>query len=109
MRERFILPEKWCCLARNSDEDKVLTDYVVDVFGVECDYDVTCKGNCWFTNFRIIGDHYYQFNDKPSNCTEITYDQFIKYVLNKEVDDVTLQESEDLSYLIEFLTLKGIK
>ena len=83
--EKFILPEKWCVLARTSEEDIILTDYIRDELGDDCDYDQDCKGNCWFSNIIISGDHYYSFT-KPE-FTQITFEQFEKYVLNGEVDE----------------------
>ena len=105
MKERFILPEEWYLIWYNKD---IFTDSLK----------YTKKQYEYYVNSGITSDDEYisytDFNKgvlpkKFEGYTEITHDQFIKYVLNKEVDDVTLQEPEDLSYLIEFLKLKGIK
>lgn len=83
--KKFIIPDKWCVLARNTEEDIVLTDYIRDELGDDCNYDQDCKGNCWFSNQQINGDHYYSFY-KPQ-LTVITFEQFEKYILNGEIDE----------------------
>ena len=68
---KFILPERWCVLARNSEEYIVLTDYIRDELRDDCDYDTDCKGNCWFSNTQIGVNHHYSFT-KPQ-LTQITH------------------------------------
>ena len=86
--EKFILPEAWCCRATNQEEDKTLTDYIIEEFGENCKYDSEVNGNCWFSNVIIgAGFSHYTFTGRPDNCTEITFQQFKNYVLNNLIID----------------------
>ena len=92
--EKFVLPDAWCCLATNQEEDEVLTDYIIEQFDEDCEYDDDVKGNGWFSNTIIsIGmSYHYTFLGKPNNCTEITFQQFKDYVLReKPTDDSNLE------------------
>ncbi len=91
--ENFILPDVWCCLATNKEEDRVLTDYINEHFNTQADYDPSPLGNCWFSN-TLISDFHYKFStDPPENCTVITFQQFKNYVLReKPVNDSDLEE-----------------
>jgi len=86
--ERFVLPVNWCCRATNQEEDIALTDYIIEQFDEECEYDPDVTGNCWFSNIKISSRelYHYTFNGKPINCTEITFQQFKDYVLNHKID-----------------------
>ena len=104
MKEKFILPEEWYLIWYNKD---IFTDSLK----------YTKQQYVYYVNSGITSDDQYisytDFNKgvlpkRFEGYTEITHEQFIKYILNGEIDN-TPQESEDLSYLIEFLTLKGIK
>lgn len=91
--ENFKLPEIWCCLATNKEEDIILTDYINEHFNTQADYDPAPLANCWFSNV-LISDYHYKFSDnRPENCTEITFQQFKDYVLReKPVIDSNLEE-----------------
>jgi len=111
MKERFEIPKKWCVKAKTKTQDKVLTDYIVNTFNVELDYDDSLNINTWFTNTVIDGttDYYHSFTSKPPNNTvEITYAEFIKYVLNGEKDPIISDEPEDLTQLKELLLKIGV-
>ena len=107
--EKFTLPEKWCCLANNTEEDRVLTDYIKAEYGATCDYDVSCKANCWFSNIELRPRFHYDFrNDPPPNCVEITFEQFIKYVLNGHIDiskELIKQDPELAAILTKLLSV----
>ncbi len=105
--EKFVLPEKWCCRATNQKEDIALTDYIVEQFGEACEYDPDVNGNCWFSNIKISAGelYHYTFNGKPNNCTEITYEQFLKYVLNQNIPKEQPEDNTELNQiLIKLLT-----
>ncbi len=91
--KKFVLPNAWCCLATNKEEDIILTDYINEHFNTQADYDPNPIANCWFSNI-VIGDYHYRFStDPPENCTEITFQQFKDYVLReKPSDDSDLEE-----------------
>jgi hypothetical protein len=91
--EKFILPDVWCCVATNHDEEKALSDYITENFETDCDYDPNPKGDCWYSNQKIKDYHYNYQNKPPTNCTEITFQQFKEYVLReKPTDNSDLEE-----------------
>jgi len=97
---KFILPEIWCVRATTQEEDKVLTDYIKDEFSTDCEYDLDVRGNCWFSNVEIKKEHYEFMDNAPQGFTEITYQEFEKYVLNKEP---VFQQSENTTELNQIL------
>ena len=68
-----ILPEKWYIIPENEEEDKVLCKW---------------RGGghaSHYSNAALSSSKYWQFiTDVESNHTRITFEQFKKYVLNKE-------------------------
>ena len=89
----FILPEKWFCRARNQNENELLYSWLnmisVSTLFNGFDYITSDKGYSNLSESKI--------NVNPKNYTEITYDQFVKYVLNQE------PITEDHSQLIKLL------
>ena len=101
--EKFVLPELWCVKATTHKEDKVLTDYVNKRFtNSKAKYDGKEIINTWFTN-KDLGNQYYTFaSSEPFNTTEITYEQFLKYVLNHDIE-IPEEQPEDNTELNEIL------
>ena len=96
---KFILPKKWSVNATNNAQDKVLTDYINTAFNTGCDYDYTTTNN-WYSNI-LLGDYNYRIGGVcPEETTEITYEQFLKYVLNQ---DIPKEQPEDNTELNEIL------
>ena len=96
----YKIPEKWTCLATNSHEDKVLTDYFRDNYGSVAEYDSLCQGDCWFTNIKNKHGNYYEFrlgenkDIPPDGFTPITFEFFERYILKNE--PFTDEKHEDL-------------
>lgn len=86
MEKQFKVPEKWWVKVTTKKEDEILTDYCNNKFntttgGVSSDpgqpifyYSEKIGGICW-----TVGT-----NRADESFTEITYDQFVKYVLNEQ-------------------------
>jgi len=99
MEEQFKVPEKWWVKVTTKEEDEVLTDYCNNKFNTTTGgvsdklnqpifyYSEKIGGICW-----TVGT-----NRTDKSFTEITYDQFIKYVLNEQ------PTFEDHSQLIKLL------
>lgn len=97
---KFILPEYWAVRATTIEEDEVLTDYIRTEFGTDCEYDIQVNGNCWFSNIKFKNEHYEFLDNPPLDRTEITYQEFKKYILNKEP---IFQQPKDNTELNEIL------
>lgn len=96
---KFILPKKWCCNITNEEEKETLNEFIKNN---------GYTGNLshyYYIHYPLMNGGGSAFSKIQKGYIEITYSQFLKYVLGEEVIEV----KEDLSYLIEFLTLKGIK
>jgi len=105
---KFILPEKWYILKK--DLPTSCWQIVVDYFNSGCNTgDYTCSSSGFFyPNFISYkgfenGGHSGSITDlSPYNkYTEITYDIFLKYVLQQEPD---IQDIEYNQILIKLLT-----
>lgn len=92
------LPEKWVVKATNDLEDEIICRYINDTFNVNVepglgDMDYWCYSNTSYTtclkddtcvhNGNI--DHFLNVG-----VIEITYEQFVEYVLNHKKDDAEL-------------------
>ena len=97
--EKFVLPEKWSVNVITSKQERTLTDYINKEFNTGCDYDIRVQSN-WYSNIRISDYHYKIGGECPSETTEITYEQFLKYVLNQ---DIPKEQPEDNTELNEIL------
>ena len=87
IKEEFVLPEKWA-VARNKENYRVLNDWCNSHEGVSGTTEPIGYihshnyGNRWE---GFDGGHYYaNFKQKHPDHTEITFEQFKKYVLKQE-------------------------
>lgn len=86
--EEFILPEKWCCQSKNNYESGILNDFINSK-----GYNATLSKNNFYIHYPFIhGGSAWDYN-KPG-YTQINFEQFEKYVLNKP--DVNMKPKEDL-------------
>lgn len=102
----FILPEYWCVKVVNDDEDYQLTKYINKLNDSNIGYGIGIHKQVWFSN-KVINlkfKHYYHYDEfKPNNDSiEITYQQFLKYVLNQNID-ILEEQPEDNTELNEIL------
>lgn len=87
--KEFVLPEKWCVKVASENAD-VLTNWVKSRPNFDKDY-LPIKDWVTVTN---NGDNSYQkwIQSLPDNFSEITFEQFKKYVLNKETLEPSIPE-----------------
>jgi len=92
----FILPEKWG-IKRNNENDKIVTDYINKIASIQHSYLPNNFGNPYLHNNTsgCCSD-----NSIREDYTEITFDQFKKYVLKEEVKEETLLEKAKRLYPI---------
>lgn len=91
MKEKFRLPEKWYVIARNDEQDRVIVDYMNTTFNLQIAPGLSMSMDQWiYSNFSITdgrydkhdsGDSFY-FKQHNPDSKEITYQQFVDYVLN---------------------------
>ena len=96
---KFVLPERWCVKDTANEESNELYEYA-NIHGVMPPYRAHVESS--YFHFPC-SDYCTTKSDKDENYTEITLAQFKTYVLGNVI------VKEDYSYLIEFLTTKGIK
>lgn len=94
----FVLPKKWYVKGQTYDQDVILTNYFNhlhngDIGAVDCS-----KQHTYYYSEKI-NDVWWNVgkNISDSSFKEITYEQFVKYVLNQNTN------SEDMFALISLL------
>lgn len=90
-------PEKWCFNAFNVEAEKalILNKYFLENNPKKYNYTAIF---CWYHSDNLLNNKSWtSCSSKYSDHTEITYDQFIKYVLNEQ------PITEDHSQLIKLL------
>lgn len=106
MKERFRLPKKWYIIARNDEQDRVIVDYINTTFNLDISLGLSISMHQWvYSNFSI-GDGYIKhgsgdsfcFKQHSSDSEEITYQQFVDYVLNPKEEVYESDLSLELIY-----------
>lgn len=99
LMKEFILPEKYYVKSINFDQNVVLTNYFNHLHeGDIGPGDVNVNNGVYYYSEIIDGIWWYVGkNRSDSSFQEITYEQFVKYVLNQNTN------SEDMSTLINLL------
>jgi len=92
----FILPEKWC-IKRDSENDKIVTDYINKIASMPHSYLPRNLYNPYLHNNTNGCCSYHSIRE---DYTEITFDQFKKYILKEEVKEETLLEKAKRLYPI---------
>lgn len=94
----FVLPKKWYVKSINFDQDVVLTSYFNHLHNGHIGPADCSKQHTYYYNEKINNVWWGVGINRPdSSFKEITYDQFVKYVLNQNTN------SEDMSALINLL------
>lgn len=101
--DTYILPEKWY-IKREKYNHTIINQYFNKISNSK-DYMYENLSYFHFPSFDIYRD-YYQSNEIESGYTEITFDQFKKYVLKQ---DLTINKLEDKSLKLEEIKSKLIK
>ena len=100
----FELPEKWKIKANNDKECIAINKYVNTIIDEPDNY---WKGKDSLIWYLLVEDSVYSGGDRniEDQFTEITFEQFERYVLMKP----STIESQDYSYLIQLLENLNIK
>lgn len=97
---KFILPEKWY-VERNLQNHEIINKWACELKGNDYAY---MSSECYFLNngeYKRVGDSYAE--NFITGHTKITYDQFVKYIINQETDE--FNQSKDYNQiLIKLLT-----
>jgi len=99
--EKFVLPKKWYVEGDTSRKD------AKDAWN-KLNHDLRQSGNyAFFSNCFYYIDEYgkksYQKKDPPIGYTEITCDEFLKYVIHEKPIKPFIQDSEYNELLIKLL------
>lgn len=102
--DKFKLPKKWWLKVITKEQDDVLTEYCNKKFNTETNGVESELKQPIFYYSEIIGALCWnvQNNKADESFTEITYNQFLKYVLKQN------EVKEDYSSILNLLTKYGI-
>lgn len=94
-----MVPDRWC-VKLNSRNRLIVLKFLKDNgyhYSVEDEDE-------FFVHFPFIGNNGSCYYSVQQSYTEITFEEFEKYILNKQID-----VPEDYTYLVKFLKKLGIK
>lgn len=94
-----MVPEKWCVKLDSSNKTSIIRFLRNNNYSFKLD-DV----DEFFVHFPFIGNNGSCYYSVQQSYTEITFEEFEKYILNKQID-----VPEDYTYLVKFLKKLGIK
>lgn len=98
----FVLPEKWY-VERTEQNADVINKWACELQGSHHAYRNT---NCYFLNDGtyklVISSDIYEF---IAGHIKITYEEFVKYVINQETDEIN--QSEDYNQILIKLLTNG--
>lgn len=77
-KEEYKLPEKWC-IERNKENSEIVNDYFNKKLNTKAPYNFTSDKKYVYSDITESIDY---CSSKPKDYTEITFEQFQKYVLN---------------------------
>ena len=89
-QELTSLPEKWC-IKRNTSQNTLVTDYINRTY------------NTYYFDQVFSDDFYYSNGNHGSQIygTEITFDQFKKWVLKENVEEIPIKKEELMDLIAE--------
>lgn len=92
--EKFVLPEKWWIKATNDLEDAVIVEYINNKFHTFILSGIGTLSHWCYANYSLYDDDHNNKYDTGidsisafDGVTQLTYDQFIKYVINQDIDE----------------------
>jgi hypothetical protein len=102
----FILPEKWWIKVTTVEQDRILTEYCNTKFNNHQNavHDEPSQPIYYYNELINNSSWHVGSNKADGSFTEITYSQFLKYVLGKDVIEV----KEDLTQLKDLLLKIGV-
>jgi hypothetical protein len=84
VEDEFVLPEKWC-IKRTKETDEIITNWINKTYNTN--YTLRNLNHPWIPNEKLEGNIVSQ-KYKHEDRTEITFEQFEKYVLMKEEKEI---------------------
>lgn len=86
MKEEFKLPEKWCVKSDDEVEHVIIRGWFYRNQSIKGFFSFMFPVGTYYIsdNLEYSDSWVYQYKSKHPDYTEITYDEFIKYVVNKE-------------------------
>ena len=93
--KEFVLPEKWCIIAKNDEEGEILIPYANKIFQSDIAWDRNNVKNYWLLIDTSKNGTYNASQVKCDDYTEITFDQFKKYVLKEDIKKDWSKATED--------------
>lgn len=109
-KDAFILPEKWFIKTTNDNEDTIVVKYINETFNKKIDAGLGSMNNWYYSNTPIpylsrISDKY-DYGEAglflQNGFEEITFQQFLDYVLNNINHQENIEEYNKI--LINLLT-----
>lgn len=103
-----MISEKWCIRITEDNINEVGRWFDKNVRKKLIEYNGTYTSNLWLNSV------YHYPPQRPDSCTShkqdekyilISFEDFLKYVINKEEDTIEEPKTEDYSYLEPFLKL----
>lgn len=109
--KHFILPEKWFIKTTSNYEDEIVVNYINETFDKNISVGLDGMSNWYYSNVPV--QYLSEISDKhdygkshillENGYEEITFDQFVKYVINKE-NTIYNQDESYNKILINLLT-----
>lgn len=107
--EKFILPEKWYVTSNTKEEDNIIVDYFTKTFDITISRFITNHRTWYYSNNPTDTRVRNKYDDGSSKEMEeegsvkITYDQFEKYVLNKQTTQEVIECDLELETILKRL------
>jgi len=107
--EKFVLPEKWWVKATSDLEDAVIVEYINTKFHTFISSGIGTMSYRCYANYSLSPD-YNKYDTGIDNIsgfdgvTQLTYDQFIRYVINQTIDNPCEHDPELNKILIKLLS-----
>lgn len=105
--EKFVLPERWVVKASNDAEDEIIVKYINETFDTQIRPGLSDNSIWYYSNINHSGNHKkydYGAFSYFENCKEITFQQFIDYVLNDlVVEDKPYKHDPELEIILKRL------
>ncbi len=105
--EKFVLPDRWVVKASDDEEDEVIVKYMNETFDTQIRSGLSDNNVWYYSNINHSVNHKkhdYGALSYFENCIEITFQQFIDYVLNDlVVDDKPYKHDPELETILKRL------
>ncbi len=86
---KFEIPERWVVKVINSEQDAVIVPYINETFGTRIEIGLSQSTTPWFysnqlnKNTKDDNKHDDSYAESFEYCVEISFDDFVKYIINK--------------------------